>query len=194
MKSPQVIKESVSPLITEATAITITSSEDMIKATDMLSRINILLDTIEEEKEKVLKPLNEARKAESARWKPIEIPLEEAKSLLRTKVSTYQTEAIRAQSTASQAIINRVGEGRGKLKIETALNKIESLEKPQEEVSTLSGTIKFRTDKKLKIIDPLLIPREYLLPDEKLLITLLKEGKLIPGCEIELIQIPINSR
>jgi hypothetical protein len=190
--SVAVIEKNISPIITEAKKLAITSPESLEDATVTLSKLNTSLDAITTEKEKVTKPLNEALKAERNRWKPLELTLEEAITLIRDKMSVYQTKVIKEQREAEEKIASRVE--KGTLKVETAVSKLQDIERPAEKIATSAGSLRFRTDKILKIVSPGDIPREYLIPDEKLILADLKAGKEVSGCVIEEVQTPINSR
>lgn len=192
-KEIALIKE-VKPLLTRAEDLEIKSPSDMTKATEMLSQLNKFLDKVIEEKEKITKPMNQALKEVRDRYKPTETSLSTAISLIRSSMSGYQTEQLKLKAIEEKKIADRIGDGKGKLKIETAVQQIENLSSPSKTIETNQGSIKFRTDKRLRITNTLLIPREYLEINESALLSALKLGKSIPGAEIELIQTPINSR
>lgn len=189
-----VLKQDAQSAFADAKSLTIKDTKSMTEGTELLSYLNKKLDAVTTEKEKVTKPLNEALKNERARWKPIETILEEAITSLRKKMSVYQTEQIRKQKEEEARIANRIGEGKGKLKLETAVKKMEEIDRPEAKIETDRGSVRFRTDKILKIVDATKIPRNFLLPDEKLILMHLKNGNAVPGCEIEEVQTPINSR
>ncbi len=147
-----------------------------------------------EEKEKVTKPLNQALKAERARWKPLEDMYTEAIEALRTTMTIYQTELVRVQKEEQAKIAARVGEGRGHLKVETAVKKLSEVATPEKEVSTNAGLVQFREVKVLKIVDLDMISREYFDLNESRLLTDLKAGIVVPGAEIETKQVPANYR
>lgn len=188
------LKEDAQSAFSDAKSLTIKDTKSMTEGTDLLSYLNKKLDAVTIEKEKVTKPLNEALKAERGRWKPIETILEEAIGSLRRKMSVYQTEQIRKQKEEEAKIAARIGEGKGKLKVETAVRQMEEIDRPDAKIQTDRGSVSFRTDKILKIVDATKIPRNFLLPDEKLILMHLKNGNVVPGCEIEEVQTPINSR
>lgn len=188
------IKEETSPLYKLAMNLPITNTGELTKSTELLSQLNRKLDAVTEEKEKITKPLNEALKAERGRWKPIETMLEEAILSIRKKQSAYQTEQVRIQREDQQKIADRVGEGKGKLKVETAIRKIDELDQPEKYIATESGSLKFRTDKILKITNVDKIPKQFWLVNETAVLKALKLGEVVPGAELEEIQTPINSR
>jgi hypothetical protein len=192
--STEIIEKKIYPLVEQEISLKITSDEDMEIATKILSQLNNINDQIENEKQKVLTPLNKARTAEINRWKPIVTIYETSIASLRSKLSLYQTKQVQAQKAQEEAIARRIGPGKGKIKLETAVQKIDSLDKPTLSVSTTAGTLSFRAVETLKIVSPDLIPRKYLLPDEKRILETLKGGVAVPGCEIEIVQIPVNVR
>lgn len=194
MTTELIIQKELSPLAIKAKELEIHDHSDMTYAVELLSTLNKYIDSIEAKKNKVLKPLLEATKQERNRWKPVEKMHEEAILSVRGKMIHYQTEQVRLRRESEDAIVHRIGEGKGKIKIDTAVKKIESLTTPEKEVATDVGLVQFREKKQLKITDISLIPRTFLIPDYQLLLLKLKEGENIPGCEIKTIQVPVNYR
>ena len=189
-----VLKKEVPAIEKNLQGFKIAKAEDMTQATTLLSNLNKHLDAITEEKEKVTKPLNEALKAERNRWKPFETKLEGAISIIRTAMSVFQTAEVKRAKEEEDKIAARVKEGKGNLSAETAVKKIDEIEKAPERHTTDAGMVKFRTDLKLVIDNADKIPFEYMLPNEKLLLQDLKTGKKITGVHLEEVQTPINFR
>lgn len=189
-----IYEKKVSPLAAEAEALAIKSPEDMKVATELLSRMNKTLDAVEEEEDKVLKPLKEAVKAEQNRWKPFKEMLKPAIESLRKRMGKYQTEADEKAAQDKAKIAERVGPGKGKLKIETAIRKSEEIEGPEATVATESGMVKFRTDKKFEVMDLTMLPYEYLLANEPMIRKAMKEGIELPGVRYFEEKVPVNSR
>lgn len=189
-----VVQKEVQPLVKIAQKIEIVDADSMEEAVAMLSKLNQIHDRIEEEENKVLDPLKLAMKAEKGRWAGAKKLHEEAIGLLRGKMSTYQTAEVRRVKEEEAKIASRVGAGKGKLKFETAVEKIENIDRVEKKVVTSEGLVKFRTDKKLKITDQSKIPNKFWAVDEGLLLDALKRGDVVPGAEIEEIQVPINYR
>lgn len=187
------ITSEVSPILTRGETMEINSPEDLNEAVAILSQANKALDRIKDEKEKVLAPLREAANAEKARWEPLESRFKPVVARLRDLMSKYQTAALAKKKEDDDKIASRVGEGKGKLKVETAIRKMEE-NTVETKVETAVGGLSFREKKQLKITDETKIPREFLIPDEKAIIEALKAGTAVPGCEIETIQVPINKR
>jgi type I site-specific restriction endonuclease len=183
----------VSVLEFEVNALEIKSPDDMKKATILLSNLNKYGDSVTEAKEKLTGPINASLKAIRDMFKPVETYKAMIEDI-RTKMSLWQTSETNRMKAEEAKIAARVGEGKGKLKIETAMKKMEDVEKVEKEVATDAGLVQFRESKVLKINNVGYIPREYMVPNEKMILEALKEGKLVPGCEIEIIQIPVNYR
>jgi hypothetical protein len=193
-KEIEVIQKNMNPIVERAKLLSITDSKGMTLAVETLSQLNKIIDKITEEKERVTKPLNEALRAERSRWKPYELVCEEGIASLRQKMSHYQTEQEELRKEAEAKIAARIGEGKGKLKLDTAARQLSQIEKAPDEIATGSGSVQFRVKKELEIIDASLIPRAYLIPDEDLIFAALKAGKTITGTRIVEKQIPVNFR
>lgn len=188
------VEKSYAPIVEKAEALKITDEKSMEEAVELLSKANKGLDLITAEKEKITKPLNEALKAERGRWKPMETVLESAVSILRKGISAYQTEAKRKADEETARLAERVGEGKGKLKAETAIRKMGEIDTPAARVATTSGSLKFRTEKKFEVEDMSKLPLEYHLPDETAIRKAMKEGTELAGVRYYTEEVPINSR
>ncbi len=193
-KQIAVYEKKIVPLVEEAKVHEIVNDVSMVEAVQILSRMNKIIDKVKEEKEKVTKPLNQALKAERERWSPVESIYEEGIEVLREKMSVYQTEQVRIQKQEADRIASRVGEGKGKLKVETAVKKIAELPVAQKEIATNIGLVQFRETKVLKITDINLIPDRYWIIDEKAILNDLKAGIEVAGATVETIQTPVNYR
>lgn len=188
------LKRSIASVAEQVTALTIKSADDMKKAVVVLSTLNKYADSVKAKKDTLAKPLNLAIKNVRAMFKPLEETYEGAIEALRAKMSAYQTEAKRLADEEAAKIAARVKPGTGNLTIETAVEKIQAIDKPADNVATDVGDVKFRETKILKVVDASIVPREYLVLDEKKILDDLKAGKMIAGCEIEIIQTPVNYR
>jgi len=172
----------------------IKDKDDMLKATETLSKLNVLMDRLVEEKEKITKPLNEALKEVRNKYKPVETVLESEIARIRSVMSVYQTEQVRIQKEEEAKIASRIGEGKGKIKFETATKKMSEIERVDNIVSSDVGTVKFRTDKVLKVVDMNLIPDEYFDLNESKLLKVLKAGVVVAGAVLEDKLIAVNKR
>ena len=170
-------------------ALVIADNKDLTIATQLLSELNQRLDAVVADREKITKPLNTSLKEVRAKYKPYESALEHAIAEVRNKMSVYATET----EAKKQAIADRVKSGSGNLKIETALGKIEAIAVPSV-TETENGSVKFRPLPTLKVTALDKIPREYFDLNESRLLTALKQGVVVEGAEIVIIQNVVNSR
>jgi hypothetical protein len=189
-----IIEKEISPALAKAQALEITNEKTITTAAELLSTLNIQLDKITAEKERVTKPLNEALKAERSRWKPIETMLDEAVAIIRKKMTVYQT-AQKAEADAEEArIAARVKPGTGNLSVATATLKMEEIERPAATVSSASGAIKFVSVRVFEVMDLSLVPLDYHLANEVAIRKAMIAGIELPGVKYETIQRPSNYR
>lgn len=174
--------------------VTIIDTKSMEHAAEILSQANKYLDAITAEELKVTKPLNEALTQERLRFKPFKDKAERVIANIRAQMSAYQTAEKKRVDAETAKIAARIGDGKGKIKMETAVRKLEAVVTPEEAVVTHSGLVKFRTRVFLDIVDISLIPREYLIPDEKRITEALKAGTVVPGATLNEEQVPVNYR
>lgn len=193
-KEVAVIEQEVSPIVRKAEALVIEDAKGMEKAATMLTELNVANDKIEDEKEKIIAPAKLIVKTETARWKPLQTILEQGIDLVRGKMSKYQTEMVKRAREEEARIAARVGEGKGKLKVETAVSKIEEIDRAEKKVVVDEGSVTFKEQKILHILNTLEIPQKFWIVDEVAVLNALKSGETVPGAEIEIIQVPVNRR
>jgi hypothetical protein len=177
-----------------ALGIVITTAEEMQEATELLSRANKYLDSVIEYKEKKTKPLNQALKVIRAETKPVETALEAIIDSLRSKATKYQTALIDAQNKQKQAIAGRIGEGKGKLKFETAVAKLENIVAPDKKVESEAGSVTFHPVKHFEVENIEELPMIYHLPDLQSIKDLMKQGTELKGVRYWTEQELINRR
>jgi hypothetical protein len=177
-----------------AEKLAITTSDQMVDATRNLSVLNQTLDRLTEDKELLTKPINLLLKEIRGRYKPFEDKLEYAISAIRKSMITYQTEQKRLAKIEEDKIISRIGDGKGKLKVETAIKKMESIDKPDQKVSTDEGSIKFRSILCFEIVDVSKIPKEFILANEVAIRKEMLAGREVSGVRYFTEEVPFNSR
>lgn len=167
---------------------TIKNTSDLTSAVETLSRANKHLDNLTTEKEKLTKPLNQTLKEIRTRYKPLEEQLDFIITSIRQKITIYQTGVENKRLEKENKITQDVIEG--KIDLERAVNKMSSIA-TIEKIETESGSLKFKTVRKFKVVDIKKVPYEYLLLNE----TLVRQTEdKIPGIEYWNEQIPINHR
>lgn len=189
-----IVKE-INPIIRKVEALEITNRDDMSEATVVLSKLNKFYDAITIEKEKLTKPLNETLKEIRSRYRPIEQTLDEATLALKHKMSAYQAEAIKKEAEAQAKIAEKVASG--KMKIDTALTKMEAIESPDEKVQTDAGSVSFRTIQSFEVMDVVLLAKampEAVEPINSVIRKAMTDGKQLPGVRYFTEQSIINKR
>ena len=186
------IQKQMAPIVDKALSLEINKPEDMVPATELLSRLNQFNDKITAEKERITKPLNEALRVERGRWKPLVDAYENAIAYLRYEMEDYQTKLVLKQKADEAKIAQKLTDG--EITLDQAVSKIEKVKVPDKEVATTAGLVQFRETQILNIIDPMEIPREYLIVDDKKLLDDLKAGKVVSGAELGIKLVPINYR
>jgi hypothetical protein len=193
-KEIETLDKEMTPVVRQAVKLEISNSADMKSAVEILSTINKYADTVKEKKESITKPLTLAIKNTRLMFAPLESKLEEAIGSLRSSMTSYQTQLTRKAQEEEERIAARVGEGKGKIKVETAVKKMEEIEKPDAVVVTDEGLVKFREVKKFKIVDVSKIPLEFMMPNEVEIRKSMMLGVRIDGVEYYSEQVPYNTR
>lgn len=193
-EKPDALMTTAQLLREKAEGMEITTLEQMEDSVALLSQLNKANDRIDEEKQKVLRPLLDATAAERARWKPAETHLAAGIAYLRRLITDYQTHKRAEEKEEADRIASRIGEGKGKLKLETGISKIDAIEKAPEKVATESGSVAFRTVQKWKVIDDSKIPVGFLVPNEPKINAEMKAGRTIPGIEYYTEEQVVNKR
>lgn len=185
------IIEQLQPEIESIGNIKIVDEQSLTKATEVLSQANKYAKQLEEDKQKITKPINDALKEIRARYKPLENKLEDIILTIRKSMTSYQTEQMRLKKIEEEKIANRVA--KGTLKVETGIRKLEELPQTADKIATQSGKIAFKTVKKFEVIDLTQVPIKYHLADETAIRDAMKAGIELPGVKYFEEQVPINN-
>lgn len=153
------------------------------KAKEMLAFIKTIRKSVDEKKDTVVKPLNEALKNFRNLFKPIETKLDTVEDFVKGEVFKYNQKLLAEQK-------KREDEARAKIE---AGASIEEASKKVENINNKIDQIRTRKVAKLKITNESLIPREYLIPDTNKIVGDLKSGVPVAGCEIVYEEIMVNS-
>ncbi len=190
----KVLEKEIVKFASRAVSINIIDAKSMAVATEDLSKLNKYADQLKKTKEGVTKPLNEALKAARAIFAPIENRLEDTIESIRASMIRYQTDQKKWADEEAAKIAARVGEGKGKLKIDTAVKKMEAIDTPDKMVSTESGSVKFKTVSKFEVMDVTLLPTDYILANEVAIRKAMLAGIEVAGVRYYTEEIPYNSR
>ena len=155
-------------LLTKAQAFEVETAEHMAKASDGVKVCQTLVKQADEHKELMIRPYLEGQRRVNAWYKKTVAPLEEAKRILKEKMLTFtkREKEEQAKLLPADGVDVAVAET---LRVRGALGS----------VATPSKRWVFR------VTNELLVPREFLMVDERLIRAAVKEGvREIPGVEV----------
>lgn len=191
-KQLSVIEKKALPIAEKAKSLQVVDGETLGVANDILSQMNTWLKASEKDRRSLTDPLEKSLDLIRDKYRPLEIQLKDGIKAVKLSIADYVVAEEKREQMEMDRIARRVGEGRGHLSIETAARKIDEIKQAPVAVIGDQGRITFREDKKLRIVDASLIPREYLVVDESKVLSALKLGEVIPGAEIEIVKTVIN--
>lgn len=150
-----------------ANSLEIKSAADVEGAVDTLGSIKKMQKHLKDQETNAKKPYQDLVKGIIAAFKPVNEQLSAAESTIKSKITVFRAAEAKKAEEQKAKIEARVGEGKGKLKVQTAINKIADVDanKSASHVSTGNSTMTVRMIKKLNITDEALIPREFLVVD-----------------------------
>lgn len=167
----------------EATKLTITTDEDMARASDLLVQVNQVEKAIQERKERITRPLMAGLSEARELFKPMEAGHAEAKKTIKAKMLDYsiaEEERIEKEKGKVEARIEK-----GTMRMDTGIKKLEGIGDAPKSFSGESSRTSLHTVRKIRIVDETLIPRGYLIPDmKKITEAVLKEKLTVMGVEI----------
>jgi len=178
-------------LITQAKEITIATHGDAAYAAEFLSRANKALDLLKVKEDERTKRIKEELEFIKAPYAEPKKQLNAIIATLRGKLSTYQTQGL----DNVQVLGEKIGEKvlAGKMTLAKGSQKLQEVT-PDAKIGVPSGSLSFRPKQTLEIISFEAIPRNYLVPDEEMILKDMKAGIKIDGCVLRTIQVPINRR
>lgn len=191
-KQLSIIEKKALPIAEKAKSLQVVDGETLGVANDILSQMNTWLKASEKDRRSLTDPLEKSLDLIRDKYRPLEIQLKDGIKAVKLSIADYVIAEEKREQMEMDKIARRVGEGRGHLNIETAARKSDEIKQAPVAVIGDQGRITFREDKKLRIVDASLIPREYLVVDESKVLSALKLGEVIPGAEIEIVKTVIN--
>lgn len=181
-KEVSLVKQQATKALNAATELTIASQEDMVKATDLLSKIKTVGKMIKERKEQITKPLNEALSSARDLFRPIEDDTSSAEKVIKTKMLTWQNAEEARARKEEERIAARVE--KGTMRADTAAEKMQNIVAAPTAVQGKVGAVKTMTIKKYRVTDETKLPREFLMPNMPAITEALKAGTVVPGAEM----------
>jgi len=171
-----VVLEEKTDALSKKTIFKITSQEKLREANQGLADLKVFKKFIQENKDKIVKPITLALKNARDLFRPIEEKIDNAEQSVKTEILAYKKvvdEAIEKQKEKIEKAVEN-----GETTFEKASEKIETIE------DKVSG-FKTRKIKEVEIIDEKKIPAEYWEINMVLLRRDALAGKDIPGVKVE---------
>lgn len=186
--------------LVSAPIVTVETDEAAAKLAERRVRVKQLLKDIEDRRKRIVEPIKKEAAAVDAEARSWSDPLKDydkrAERMLlsfdrlreeRRRAAEAENEQRRIKAAELQQAAERAGnvEGAQQAALEIHRAEVEAPRGPVSGYKTDSGTTFKRTDWKCEVVDASLLPREYLIPDEKKLAAAVKSGvREISGCNI----------
>lgn len=160
------MKRKITTAVNVANNLTIDSNEALVAATDGLGIIKKLSKLVTKAEKGERDPLNKELAEISKKYKPLKSDLETGERIIKDKMLDYESEIEAERAKKAEKLEARVE--KGTMRVDTAMRKMDDLQTVDSTVSGLSGSVQFRTVRKVKVVDPTKIPLKYLM-NEKVL-------------------------
>ncbi len=176
-KEIAVVEKKVNKTVALAESVVVSTDEEMLKAGELRKEIKDLGKEIEARKKEITDPLNKALKSARDLFRPLEDGFATAEKLLTGKMLSYQKKQDDKRKEVEAKTLADLESG--KIKESTAEKRLEKAPEPIKR----SEDFHTRTVKKFRIVDPLAIPRQYLVPDEVKIRGAMMAGTEVAGVE-----------
>lgn len=176
------IAEEKAMTLADNSRIKVNSQPTLDQAKISLTQVKEIKKIIQEKKDSVVKPLNEALKNTRALFKPIEDKVDLIETYLKGEVLKYNTKLLQEQRKREEEAQSKIEAG---ATFEEATKSVERIEKKIDAIPT-------RKIKRLKIIDASKIERQFLIPNEQAIKEALIAGIKVSGCELVEEEIIVN--
>lgn len=172
-----------------ATALVITSDDNVKSATNDLSIISGLKKSIEEKRKDYTQPINEHLRAVNEAFKQFTEPLLNADKITRSKIMDYRAEQERQRQEAEKINRLRIEAAEAEMRLKGELTEpvglVETKPEQPSHYYTGSGALGTATIWKWEVIDPTLVPDEYKIVDATKIGKVVRAGlRSIPGIHI----------
>jgi hypothetical protein len=176
------IAEEKAMTLADNSRIKVNSQPTLDQAKISLAQVKEIKKIVQEKKDSVVKPLNEALKNTRALFKPIEDKVDIIETYLKGEVLRYNTKLLQEQRKREEEAQAKIEAG---ATFEEATKSVERIEKKIDAIPT-------RKIKRLKITDASKIERQFLIPDEQAIKEALLAGIKVGGCELVEEEIIVN--
>lgn len=176
------IAEEKAMTLADNSRIRVNSQPTLDQAKTSLTQVKEIKKIVQEKKDSVVKPLNEALKNTRALFKPIEDKVDLIETYLKGEISKYNTKLLQEQRKREEEAQSKIEAG---ATFEEATKLVANIEKKIDAIPT-------RKIKRLKIVDASKIERQFLIPNEQAIKEALLAGIKVSGCELVEEEIIVN--
>ena len=194
------LAEWVSSLVEKYATLKVIDEPSQLEAAAAHAEVHGFLKQIELEKLSVTKPAREWVNNINDRVLNLTTPLKKLDTNILSELQTYR-DGVRTAQAKEQARLNKLADNRA-AKAEAAGRPSPLPEPvaplvsgPPKSLETDLGNTSFRTDWKAELVNPSLLPREYLMPDETKINAVVRASKgsiQIPGVRIFSVEVPVT--
>lgn len=128
-----------SEVLESTSAMKIVDDTELKGASSILGEIKTISKELKTSKEAITKPLNQALKEVRDLFRVPETNLADAEKVVKGAILEYHTEQQVIADKQIAKIENRVGVGRGHIKVETAMAKLADVDQPETNIQTEQG-------------------------------------------------------
>lgn len=166
----------------KADSLEIVSEEGMTMASDLLNDLKKVEKAVVERKKEITGPLMEALSSARELFKPVEKSYASAKTTIKAKMLDFTvTEETRIEKEKAKVEARLE---KGTMRTDTAVEKIENIGNTKKTFKGASSKTSLRTVTKIRITNEDLIPREFMVPNMKLITeAVLRQKRTVEGVE-----------
>jgi len=179
-QNPEVleIKKDVVKLNKTAQALLVQSDEDVIKATELLSKVKDRANRLEKARTFLVKPLNDHIKTINASFKALSEPLAKIEAYVKQQVVKYRQVVEAKRVEEEKKLQEKFEKKQEKLKEQgkETFDLKPTIEATPIKIASKSGAITAKKVWQFEIIDETKIPREYLIVDERKIREAIRNG------------------
>lgn len=167
------LEKEAKPLFASIASFAIKDNDSLQVYVNRLKDLKQLKETAETRRRGITDKLNDVVKEINSLFKPFTIKVDIAIENAKSQILLFQEKQEEAKKQLEASF------EKGKMKVSKFAEKQAELEVDVKGMASRSSSI-------LVITLPKKIPIQYLMPNEKLILAALKEGKKVPGCKLEM--------
>lgn len=141
-------EKKVDNAIAEVSKVTIKTDDDLANAATLLTNVTKLGKYVDQEKEKIVKPMRESMSAIRAFFAPLEDKIAGAQQTLKSAMGSYHDKKAKEIEKKQDSVAKRVESGQ--LREETGIRKIEEIGETKTNVKVETGAVAFKKIRKVR--------------------------------------------